>query len=125
MKIRAGLVGFMAAVQAILFLTHLILYETWTFSPLDNGATGTLLLKIILGILSVSFLVASLLAWRYTGAAVRAIYKVAAVWLGLLSFLFVATVFSWAVFGVAWLAGLHMSFHTVVEVRSEERRVGK
>src|SRR5215472_3136153 len=116
MKIRAGLVGFIAVVQAILFLTHLILYETWTFSPLDNGATGTLLLKIILGILSVSFLVASLLAWRYTGAAVRAIYKVAAVWLGLLSFLFVATVFSWAVFGVAWLAGLHLNFHRIVEV---------
>jgi uncharacterized protein len=116
MKIRAGFVAFIAVVQAILFLTHLILYETWTFSTSGNGATGTLWLKIVLGILSVSFLVASLLAWRYTGAAVQAIYKVAAVWLGLLSFLFVATVFSWAAFGVAWVAGLHMNFHMIVEV---------
>src|SRR5215470_15300619 len=115
MKIRAGLVAFIAVVQAILFLTHLVLYETWTFSTSGNGA-GTLWLKIALGLLSVSFLVASLLAWRYTGAAVRAIYKVAAVWLGLLSFLFIATVFSWASFGIAWVAGLHMNFHLIVEV---------
>src|SRR5215467_9608323 len=114
MKIRAGLVAFIAVVQAILFLTHLVLYETWTFSTSGNGA-GTLWLKIALGLLSVSFLAASLLAWRYTEAAVRAIYKVAAVWLGLLSFLFIATVFSWSAFGVAWVAGLHMSFHIIVE----------
>src|SRR5215471_13397473 len=116
MKIRAGLVAFIAVVQAILFLAHLILYETWTFSTPGSGATGTLWLKILLGVLSVSFLVASLLAWRYTGAAVRVIYKVAAVWLGLLSFLFIAAVFSWAAFGVAWVAGLHTNFHRIVEV---------
>src|ERR1700739_4251568 len=107
MKIRAGLVVFIAVVQAILFLTHLILYETWTFSISANGVTGALWLKIVLGILSVSFLVASLLAWRYTGAAVQAIYKVAAVWLGLLSFLFIAAVISWFALGVTWAAGLH------------------
>src|SRR5215472_15522919 len=104
MKIRAGLVAFIAVVQAILFLTHLILYETWAFSTPGDGAIRTPWLKIVLGVLSVSFLVASLLAWRYTGAVVRAIYKVAAVWLGLLSFLFVAAVLSWFVLGAAWVA---------------------
>src|SRR5215831_19258072 len=116
MKIRAGLVGFIAVVQAILFQTHLILYETWTFSTSGNGATETLWLKIVLGILSVSFLIASLLAWRYTGAAVQTIYKVAAVWLGLLSFLFGAAVISWIALGVTWAAGLHANFHLMVEV---------
>jgi uncharacterized protein len=116
MKIRASLVVFIAVVQAILFLTHMILYETWTFSIPANGFTGSLSLKIVLGLLSVSFLVASLLAWRYTGAAVQTIYKVAAVWLGLLSFLFVAAVISWIALGVAWAAGLHANFHLMVEV---------
>lgn len=116
MKIRPGLVVFIAVVQAILFLTHLFLYETWTFSISGNGGAGALWLKIIFEILSVSFVVASLLAWRYTGAVVRAIYKVAAVWLGLLSFLFVAAVLSWAAFGVTWVAGLHANFHLIVEV---------
>src|SRR5215470_20255786 len=109
MKIRTGLVVFIAVVQAILFLSHWILYETWTFSISASGVTSALWLKIVLGILSVSFLVASLLAWRYTGAAVQAIYKVSAVWLGLLSFLFVATVVSWIALGVTWVAGLHLN----------------
>ena len=107
------MIVFVSVVQAILFLTHVVLYETWTFSA--NFVTGGLWLKIVIGILSISFLVASLLAWRYTGAAVRAIYKVAAVWLGLLSFLFVAAVISWLALGVTWAAGLHPNFHLIVE----------
>ena len=115
MKIRTGLVVFIALVQAILFLTHWILYETWTFSISASAVTGALWVKIVLGILSVSFLVASLLAWRYTGAAVQAIYRVAAVWLGLLSFLFGAAVVSWIALGVTWVVGLHANFHLMVE----------
>src|SRR5215467_13602969 len=106
MKKRTGLVVFVAFVQSILFLTHLFLYETWTFSTSANGVTGAPWLKIVLGILSVSFLCASLLAWRYTGAVVRAMYRVAAIWLGLLSFFFVGAVIAWLVLGVAWAAGL-------------------
>jgi len=103
-------------VQAILFLTHLFLYETWTFSTSANAVRAPLGLELVLGVLSVSFLVASLLAWRYTGAVARAFYKVAAVWLGLLSFLLVASALSWAVFGVAWLVGLAPDFHGMVEL---------
>ena len=66
MKIRSGLVGFIAVIQTVLFLTHLLLYETWTFSSTGSGAVGPLWLKVTLGILSVSFLAASLLAFRYT-----------------------------------------------------------
>lgn len=116
MRIRARLVRFIAAVQAVLFLTHLVLYETWTFSTSSNGVTDPLWLKIVLGVLSVSFLMASLLAWRYTGAVVRTMYKVAAVWLGLLSFLLLATVLSWVSLGVAWVVGFHPNFHVIVEV---------
>src|SRR6516164_1104202 len=116
MRIRPGLVGFIAVVQAILCLAHLVLYETWTFSLTGVQTTGPLWLKMLLGILSVGFLAASLLAWRYTGRVVRAIYKVAAVWLGLLSFLLVAAACSWIAFGAARLAGLHPNFHLVVEL---------
>jgi predicted MPP superfamily phosphohydrolase len=116
MKTRAGLVGFIAVVQVILFLTHLVLYETWTFSTPGNQVAESPWLKIVLGILSVSFLVASLLAWRYAGAAIRAVYKVAAVWLGLLSFLIVAALFTWIAFGVAQVAGLHVNFHVLAKV---------
>src|SRR5580692_5043861 len=115
MRIRAGLIGFIAVIQTVLFLTHFLLYETWTFSPARNDAAGPLWLKIVVGVLSVSFLAASLLAFRYTGAALRVFYRSAAVWLGLLSFLFVAAASSWIVFGVARLAGAALNFHGLVE----------
>jgi len=48
------------------------------------------------------------------------VLRAAAVWVGLLSFLFLAAVFSWIIFGVARLAGLnmsgpHLNFHRMVE----------
>ncbi len=73
-------------------------------------------LKLSLGVLSVSFVAASLLAFRYTNAALRVFYRAAAVWLGLLTFLFLAAVSSWIIFGVAQLAGVHVNFHAIVEV---------
>ena len=116
MKIRAGLLVFIGVFQAVLFLTHFFLYQTWTFSPGEGGATGPLWLKLIVSVLSVSFLVASLLAFRYTSGALRLFYRGAAVWLGLLTFLFVAAVSSWVVFGITRAAGLHANFHLIVEV---------
>jgi predicted MPP superfamily phosphohydrolase len=116
MRIRAGLIGFIAVIQTVLFLTHFLLYETWTFSSARNDIAGPLWLRIVVGVLSVSFLVASLLAFRYTSATLRVFYRAAAVWLGLLSFLFVAAVSSWIIFGVARLAGLDLNFHRIVEV---------
>jgi predicted MPP superfamily phosphohydrolase len=116
MKIRSGLIGFIAVIQTVLFLTHSLLYETWTFSPAARSGGGNLLLKVILGVLSVSFVSASLLAFRYTSAPLRLFYKAAAIWLGLLSFLFLAAVSSWVVYGGARLAGLEANFHRMVQV---------
>jgi uncharacterized protein len=116
MRIRAGLLGFIAVIQTILFLTHFLLYETWTFSSVESDAAGSIWLKLIFGALSVSFLAASLLAFRYSSPALRLFYRAAAVWLGLLSFLFLAAVSSWIVFGITRLAGLDRNFHRIVEV---------
>src|ERR1700738_2409716 len=111
---RNRLIIFIAIIQCVLWLTHLALYETWTFSPAASDTPGALWIKLVLAFLSVSFVAASLLAFRYTNAALRAFYRVAAVWLGLLTFLFVAAVSSWIIFGVARLAGLHGKFHRIV-----------
>ena len=110
------LIGFIAVIQSILCLTHLLFFETWTFSPAGSDTAGAFWIKLVLGFLSVSFVAASLLAFRYTNGAVRAFYRAAALWLGLASFLFLATVSSWIIFGVAWLAGLGMNFHRTVEL---------
>lgn len=109
MKLRSGLLVFIAVTQTIFFLAHYLLYETWALARFAS-ATGLFWLKIVLAVLSVSFVAASLLAWRYTGILVRAVYKVAAVWLGLLSFLFLATIAFWLAFGASWLIGLDAGF---------------
>ncbi len=113
---RKRLTGFIAIIQSVLCLIHLFLYETWTFSPAGSDAPGALWIKLVIGFLSVSFVAASLLAYRYTNAPLRAFYRAAAVWVGMLTFLFFAAILSWIIFGVARLAGLNINFHRTVEV---------
>lgn len=67
------------------------------FSPVGIG----------FGLLSVSFVTASLLAWRFSLAVVRLFYTMAAGWLGLLSFGFFAACFGWVLYGAGSLLGLH------------------
>src|SRR6266446_7440304 len=114
MRIR-GLIIFASVVQSILFLTHFFIYKTWTLAAPGNEATA-LWLKVTVGTLSVSFLAASLLAFRYSNPAVRTLYRIAAVWLGIVSFLFLAACGSWLVFGLARIAGVNLNFHLIVEV---------
>ena len=113
---RRRLIGFIAIIQSLLCLAHFFLYQTWTFSPSGRATPGVFWIKLALGFLSVSFIAASVLAFRYTNAVLRAFYRIAAVWLGLLSFLFLAAVSSWIIFGVARLAHLDVNFHRIVEV---------
>jgi predicted MPP superfamily phosphohydrolase len=103
-------------IQSVLFLTHLFLYETWTFSPEGSDTPGAAWIKLGLAFLSVSFVAASLLAFRHTNAALRAFYRAAAIWVGLLTFLVGAAVFAWIIFGIARLAGLDVNFHRIVEL---------
>jgi hypothetical protein len=116
MRVQRRFVRFILTIQFILFLAHYFLYETWAFSPTANTAQGPLWLKLLLGSLSVSFVAASLFAYRYTNPVLRAFYRAAAVWLGMLSFFFVAALFAWIIFGVARAAELTINFHLTVEV---------
>src|SRR5260370_23123517 len=103
MRIR-GIVAFASVIQSILFLTHFFIYKTWTFAVPENEATA-LWLKVTVGALSVSFLATTLLAFRYNNPIIRTLYRVAAVWLGIVSFLFFAAVWWCVVFFFATLVG--------------------
>src|SRR6202453_2949398 len=116
MRQRKRVIRFIVVIQSVFFLTHFFLDKTWTFSPAGGHTPGEPWIQLGLGFLSVSFVAASLLAFRYTNAAVRGFYKAAAVWVGLLSFLFVAAVSSWIIFGGARLAGFEMDFHRTGEL---------
>jgi uncharacterized protein len=114
MRARKRFVSFIVIIQSVLFLTHFFLYKTWTFAAMTghNHATA----KLVFGFLSISFVTASLLAFRYNNPLVRAFYRVAAVWVGWLTFLMFAAACSWIIFGMERLAGLTMDFHRMVEV---------
>ena len=56
------------------------------------------------------------MAFRYTSVLLRAFYRMAAVWMGLFSFLFFAAIFSWLVFAVARVVGINPDFHRIVQL---------
>jgi uncharacterized protein len=115
MRLRRGFVVFISIIQIVFFLTHLLLYKTWTFANPETHHRRAWLISA-LALLSVSFVGASLLAFRYKNAVVRAIYKAAAIWAGYLSFLTFAAFFAWIVFALAQMAGVRVNAHETVTV---------
>src|SRR5258708_29291158 len=113
---RARFIAFVTFIQCILFLTHFFIYETWIFGPAPSGTSSTSWLKVTIGVLSVSFLAATLLAFRYSNPAVRTLYRIAAVWLGIVSFLFLAACGAGLAFGLARIARANLNFHFLLEV---------
>jgi uncharacterized protein len=82
-------------VQTFLCLGHWFLYYTWTKFWWPLGAAARFDLKAVLIVLAASLITAALLSLRYTNWFVTVIYRIAAIWLGLLNFLFVAACLSW------------------------------
>ena len=84
-------------VQALLCLAHWFLYFTWTAFWWPLSPEAKFALKIALIGLSVIFIVGALLGFRFTNWLVALIYQIAAVWLGLLNFFFVAACLTWMI----------------------------
>ena len=82
------LFGFISVFRSSCSSPTTFLYKTWTFGSRNSSAFDNRWLPVILAFLSVSFVVASLLAFSQTNAPVRTLYRAAAVWMGFLSFLF-------------------------------------
>ena len=101
---RIRLVVFISIVQSILFLAHWFVYATvvhfW------SGAAGSWTLKAAFGLLSVSFVAASLRGWYSYHPLVRVFYTASAVWLGFASFFLLATIVCWIVYAVSAATGL-------------------
>lgn len=84
-------------VQTILFLAHWFLYCTWIDFGWPLGASATLVLRVALGALSLTFIVSTVLAHTFTGPAVTLLYRLSALWLGLLNFLFFGACLAWLI----------------------------
>ena len=106
---RSRFIIFIAVFQVVLCLGHLFLYQTWDFFWRAPDPPGISPLQWALAILSVSFLAASLLAFRYHNTLVRWFYTISAVWLGTASLLFLAACLSWLTYGVLRLGGVSVN----------------
>ena len=105
---RSRFLAFILIFQSLLILLHWFVYKTWTaFQPIADPHTELTPWLITL-VLSVSFVVASLLAWRLFWWPIRVFYTISAVWLGTFSFVFFASCLSWIAYAAAAAAGLHI-----------------
>ena len=87
-------------VQLILFLAHWFVYHTWiAFWPHLRPATASGL-RTAMFVLAFTFVPASLLSFRFFNPAVAFFYKLAAIWLGFMNYLFLAACLSWPVWYV-------------------------
>jgi predicted MPP superfamily phosphohydrolase len=111
--LRTRIAIFVITIQSILLLVHWFIYQTWTSFQGTLDPPGITPLEATVALLSVSFVVATVLAFRYSNFAVRLFYRVAAIWLGLLNFLFVAACLCWLIYLGARVFGLHPNRETI------------
>ncbi len=106
---HARIAIFTSIIQAILLAVHWFVYATWMSFMGAANTPGVSAAKIILVLLSISFVSTSLLAFRYSNMLIRILYTISAVWLGMISFFFLAASLSWLTYAATLLLGL--SFH--------------
>ena len=91
---------FVSIVQSILFLGHWFFYRTMVrfFGVTHPGKILTL--RVAMGLLSVSLVLTSFLAFRYSNLLARCLYTGAASWLGILYLLILASILCWIFYGL-------------------------
>src|ERR1700676_2488846 len=113
---RTSIAIFVAIVQAILLPGHFLVYETLHyFWPPSTPAAATAL-QVGFALLSISFVLASILAFRYYNLVVRLFYTVASIWLGLFNFLFLAALLCWFLYAAFTISHVDVSRPALLSV---------
>jgi uncharacterized protein len=107
---------FIGIVQSILFLSHGFLYGTLVSFFREIPPARLLTLRIALALLSLSLVLTSFLAFRYSGLLVRCVYTAAASWLGILYLLILASILSWIVYSLARLLHVSIDRKLMIEI---------
>jgi predicted MPP superfamily phosphohydrolase len=107
---------FISIVQAILFLGHWFLYRTLVRFFGVTSPAKLLTLKVVLGLLSVSLVLTSFIAFRYSNVLVRCLYTTAASWLGILYLFILASAVCWIFYGLAKLLHFPLDRKILIEI---------
>lgn len=84
-----------AFIQCTFLLDNWFLYHAWVAFCGHPAAAADLALRAVLLVLACSFVVAALLSFYSANLLVKAIYRLAAVWMGFLNFLLWGACLSW------------------------------
>jgi len=107
---------FISIVQSILFLGHWFLYKTLVrFLGVVNPAR-IITLKIAMALLSISLVLTSFLAFRYSNLVIRCLYTAAASWLGIFYLFILASILCWIFYGFAKLFHLPLDKKILIEI---------
>jgi len=99
------MIAFILVIQTILLMVHGVIAATIA-SFLELWRTRHLVALVsVFGVLSLTFVGASILAFRSHRGWVKGIYRAAASWLGILNYLFFGALLCWGIEGVNRLAG--------------------
>jgi uncharacterized protein len=107
---------FISIVQSILFLGHWFLYRTLVLFFRVASPAKLLTLRIVLTLLSVSLVLTSFLAFRYSNLLIRCLYTAAACWLGILYLFILASILCWIWYGLARLFHLPLDRKILIEI---------
>ncbi|MBX4191187.1 MAG: metallophosphoesterase [Candidatus Doudnabacteria bacterium] len=92
-----AIIVFVAIIQSILFLGHYLLYRTLLrFYPFANTYLSAT--KIVFFLLSISFIITSVIAFKFYGPVTRTFYSAAVIWLGTFYWLLIASIISWFIY---------------------------
>jgi len=107
---------FISIVQSILFLGHWFLYRTLvSFFGVTSPAKLSIL-KVVLIFLSVSLVLTSFLAFRYSNPLIQCLYIAAVSWLGMLYLSILASILCWTFYGLAGLFHFPLDRKILIEV---------
>ncbi len=84
------------------------MYETWTWFAGPGPGRDNFALAVALGLLSISFVTTSLVAFRFSNPLARLFYTASAVWVGFLTYLVLAACACWLGELVTLLAGVSL-----------------
>jgi hypothetical protein len=105
-RLRAWPVVGICIIQSLLLLAHWFIFHTWIAFWGSSSAGATLALRAVLFALTLSFVVGALLSFRFANPLVIFIYRIAATWLGFMTFFLVSSTLCWAAWYAVLLAGI-------------------
>ncbi len=110
---RARIAFFLTVIVGLLLSVNWFVCHTWNYFW---GIPSMPLWQIIPSLLTISFVVTTLLGFNQTNALLRIVYRVSAIWMGVLSFTFFASVVCWFIYVPSMLFGLHADPRLIVVV---------